>query len=111
MLIVGRSSIQGDPGAADAGTLNATEEGGAFLAGQLGKYVGLDDVGVTQDAETGTEFVIGKYLSPRLYVSYGISLVEEINTLKLRYTIGDRWTVSAETGLEQAIDIEYRIED
>jgi translocation and assembly module TamB len=111
MLVVGRSSIQSDPGAADAGALSATEQGGAFLAGQLGKYVGLDDIGVTQDAQTGTEFVIGKYLSPRLYVSYGISLVEEINTLKLRYTIGDHWTVSAESGLEQALDIEYRIED
>jgi translocation and assembly module TamB len=111
MLIVGRSSIQGDPGASDTGGPSATEEGGAFLAGQLGKYVGLDDVGVTQDADTGTELVIGKYLSPRLYVSYGISLVEEINTLKLRYTIGDRWTVSAESGQEQAMDIEYRIED
>ena len=111
MLIVGRSSIQGDPGAADSESLTATEQGGAFLAGQLGKYVGLDDVGVTQDADTGTEFVIGKYLSPRLYVSYGISLVDEINTLKLRYTIGDRWTVSAESGQESAIDIEYRIED
>jgi translocation and assembly module TamB len=111
MLIIGRSSIQGDPGAAEGESPSTTEQGGAFLAGQLGKYVGLDDVGVTQDADTGTELVIGKYLSPRLYVSYGISLVEEINTLKLRYTIGDRWTVSAESGLEQAIDIEYRIED
>jgi translocation and assembly module TamB len=109
MLIVGRSSIQGDPGAADGPS--ATEQGGALLAGQLGKYVGLDDIGVTQDEETGTELVIGKYLSSRLYVSYGISLVEEINTLKLRYTIDDRWTVSAESGLEQALDIEYRIED
>jgi translocation and assembly module TamB len=110
MLIVGRSSIQGDPGA-EGSELSTTEEGGAFLAGQFGKYVGLDDVGVTQDADTGTELVLGKYLSPRLYVSYGISLVEEINTLKLRYTIGDRWTVSAESGLEQAFDVEYRIED
>jgi translocation and assembly module TamB len=111
MLIIGRSSVQGDPGAADDSGLSTTEQGGAYLAGQLGKYVGLDDVGVTQDIDTGTEFVIGKYLSPRLYVSYGISLVEEINTLKLRYTIGDRWTVSAESGAEQAFDIEYRIED
>jgi translocation and assembly module TamB len=111
MLIIGRSSIQGDPGADDSQDLSATEQGGAFLAGQVGKYVGLDDIGVTQDADTGTELVIGKYLSPRLYVSYGISLVEEINTLKLRYTIGDRWTVTAESGLEQAFDVEYRIED
>jgi translocation and assembly module TamB len=108
MLLIGRSSIQG---ASEDGALSATEQGGAFLAGQLGRYVGLDEVGVAQDAETGTELVIGKYLSPRLYVSYGISLVEEINTLKLRYTIGDRWTLSAETGLEQAVDVEYRIED
>ena len=42
--------------------------------------------------------MIGKYLSPRLYVSYGISLVDEINTLKLRYTISDRWVISAESG-------------
>ena len=110
MLIVGRSSIQGDPGAADDG-VSATAQGGAFLAGQLGKYVGLDDIGLTEDAETGSEIVLGKYLSPRLYVSYGISLVDEINTLKLRYTIGDRWVISAESGEESAADIEYRIED
>ncbi|MGH8203280.1 MAG: translocation/assembly module TamB domain-containing protein, partial [Steroidobacteraceae bacterium] len=110
MLIIGRSNIQGDPGA-DESSLSAAEQGGAFLAGQLGRYVGLDDIGVTQDPDSGTEVVLGKFLSPRLYVSYGISLVEEINTLKLRYTLGDRWTLSAESGLEQAFDIEYRIED
>ena len=110
MLIVGRSSIQGDPGDTDGGPSSA-EQGGAILAGQLGKYVGLDDIGLTQDDDTGSQLVIGKYLSPRLYVSYGISLVEEINTLKLRYTIGDRWTLSTESGVEQAFDVEYRIED
>ena len=110
MLIVGRSSIQGDPGAPDD-DVSGTEQGGAILAGQLGKYVGIDDVGLTQDADTGSELVLGKYLSPRLYVSYGISLVDEINTLKLRYTIGDRWVISAESGQESAADIEYRIED
>jgi len=109
MLIVGRSNIQGDPGAADS-DVSATERGGALLAGQLGKYVGLDDVGLTEDDDTGAELVLGKYLSPRLYVSYGISLVDEINTLKLRYTIGDQWVISAESGQESAADIEYRIE-
>ena len=110
MLIVGRSSIQGDPGAGED-DVSDVERGGAILAGQLGKYVGLDDIGLTQDEDTGSQLVIGKYLSPRLYVSYGISLVDAINTLKLRYTIGDRWTLSVESGLEQAFDIEYRIED
>jgi translocation and assembly module TamB len=111
MLIVGRTSIQDDVGES-ADELSAEEQGGAILAGQLGKYVGLDDVGLTQNSSTGDQaLVFGKYLSPRFYVSYGISLVEEINTLKLRYTIGDRWTISAESGSENAADIEYRIED
>ena len=66
----------------------------------------------TRDQTTGDQsLVLGKYLSPRLYVSYGISLIEEINTLKLRYTIGDRWTVSVESGSETGADVEYRIED
>ena len=111
MLIVGRTSIQDDVGGS-ADELSPEEQGGAILAGQLGKYVGLDDVGLTKNSSTGDQsLVLGKYLSPRFYVSYGISLVEEINTLKLRYTIGDRWTISAESGSENAADIEYRIED
>lgn len=109
MLIVGRSNIQGDAGSGD-GDLSETERGGAIIASQLGKYVGLDDVGLTEDEDTGAELVIGKFLSPRLYVSYGISLVDEINTLKLRYTIGDNWVISAESGQESAADVEYRIE-
>ena len=109
MLIVGRSNIQSDAGEADE-ELSSTERGGALIAGQLGKYVGLDDVGLTEEEDVGAELVLGKYLSPRLYVSYGISLVDEINTLKLRYTIGDRWVISAESGRETATDVEYRIE-
>jgi translocation and assembly module TamB len=107
LLIVGRS-LGGESQTAEDPSLGT--QGGAALAGQLGRRVGLDDVGLAQDTDTGTELVIGKYLSPRLYISYGISLVDEINTLKLRYTIGDRWVISAESGRESAADIEYRIE-
>ena len=42
--------------------------------------------------------MLGKYLSPRLYVSYGISLTEQLNTLKLRYSLNDRWTVQDRGG-------------
>jgi translocation and assembly module TamB len=113
LLIVGRSldSLQADDrsrlGSEDSGLAT---QGGALLAGQLGRYVGLDEVGLAEDADNGSALVIGKFLSPRLYVSYGISLVDEINTLKLRYTIGDRWVFAAESGREAAVDIEYRIE-
>ena len=108
MLVVGRASLQREEG--DPESPSAAAAGGAFLAGRVGQRVGLDEVGVSQEAGGGTSLTIGKYLSPRLFVSYGISLVDQINTLKLRYTIGDRWALSAESGEESAADVEYRIE-
>ncbi|MBX3703502.1 MAG: translocation/assembly module TamB domain-containing protein [Steroidobacteraceae bacterium] len=113
LLIVGQSldRLQGEDRAGlESGRASLAAQGGALLAGQLGRYVGLDEVGLAQDADDGAALVLGKFLSPRLYLSYGISLVDEINTFKLRYTIGDRWVIAAESGRESAADVEYRIE-
>jgi len=112
LLIVGQSldTLQSDdPNDPQTGQASMAAQGGALLAGRLGPYVGLDDVGIAQGGD-GAALMLGKFLSPRLYISYGISLVDEINTLKLRYTIGDRWVISAEAGSESAADIEYRID-
>ena len=73
--------------------------GGGLLLGTV-ESRGTDD----------TEVVLGKYISPKLFVSYGISIVEAINTIKLRYTINSHWSLKAEAGLEQSADVEYRIE-
>ncbi len=54
--------------------------------------------------------MLGNYLSPRLYVIYGISLAESINTIKLRYTLGDRWTLRTEAGKERSAEVVYTIE-
>jgi translocation and assembly module TamB len=85
-------------------------QGGAILAQQFGSRVGVDDVGIESDLSNETSLVLGKYLSPRLYLSYGISLAEAINTLKLRYTIGDRWTIKTEAGRTRSADIVYTIQ-
>ncbi len=50
------------------------------------------------DINNATSVVLGKYLSDRLYVSYGISLAEAINTFKMRWTIGKGWTIKTEAG-------------
>ena len=57
-----------------------------------------------------TSLVLGKYLSPRLYLSYGISLTESINTIKMRYTLSDRWTMKTEAGKERSADLVFTIE-
>lgn len=87
-------------------------QGSAILANQLGQQLGLDleEVRVESDVNDQTRLVLGRYLSPRFYVSYGISLTEAINTLKLRYTINDRWTIRSEAGENRSADLEYKIE-
>lgn len=85
-------------------------QGGAILAQQLGARVGLEDVSVESDLSNETSLVLGKYLSPRIYVSYGISLAESINTLKLRYSLNDRWTIKSEMGQARGADLVYTIE-
>ena len=85
-------------------------QGGAILAQQLGSRVGIEDVGLESGLDNQTSLVLGKYLSPRLYVSYGISFTEQLNTLKLRYTLSDRWTIKTEAGQARGADLVYTIE-
>jgi len=91
-----------------------TMQGGGLLASQIGRRLGLEEVGVESslgsDGNANTALVLGKFLSPRLFISYGISLTESINTLKLRYTISDKWVFKTEAGENQSADLEYTIE-
>jgi translocation and assembly module TamB len=92
-----------------AGT-EALAQGSAILAQQLGSRVGIEDVGLESNLANETSLVLGKYLSPRLYVSYGISFTQQLNTLKLRYSLSDRWTVKTEVGQARGADLVYTIE-
>lgn len=89
-------------------------QGGSFLGSQLGRRIGIEEVGVESTVnsagEANTSLVLGKFLSPRLFVSYGISLTEAFNTLKLRYTISDKWVFKTESGENSSADIEYATE-
>jgi translocation and assembly module TamB len=85
-------------------------QGGAILAQQLGSHVGIEDVSLESDLANETSLVLGRYLSPRLYVSYGIALTEQLNVLKLRYSLGDRWTIKTEVGQARGADLVYTIQ-
>ena len=58
-----------------------------------------------------TQVVLGKFLSPKLFVSYGISIVEAINTIKLRYTLNERWSLKAEAGLDWWFEMRKGIDE
>jgi translocation and assembly module TamB len=102
-------SAQGS-GLAGGGRDAILAQGGAILAQQLGQRIGIEDVGIEQNLANETSLVFGKYLSSRLYVSYGVSLAEAINTLKLRYSINDRWTLRTEAGKEASAEVVYTVE-
>ncbi len=88
----------------------ALMQGSAMLFQQFGSKVGISDVSVESDLNNETSLVLGRYLSPRLYVSYGVSLAEAINTFKMRYTLGNRWTLKTEAGYARSADLVYTIE-
>jgi len=85
-------------------------QGGAILAQQLGSRVGIQDVSLESDLTNDTSLVLGRYLSPRLYVSYGVSLTQQLNVFKLRYSLGDHWTIKTEAGQARGADLVFTIE-
>ncbi len=111
-LILAGGSLEGAQGTGRSGAARdaVLAQGGAIIAQQLGSRLGIEDVGIEQGLDNTTSLVLGKYLSPRLYISYGISLAESINTVKMRYTLGDRWTIRTEAGTEQSAELVYTIE-
>ncbi|MDB6087969.1 MAG: hypothetical protein JWN85_753 [Gammaproteobacteria bacterium] len=109
-LILSGSLATAQPRQNGAGNA-ALVQGGAILAQQLGSRVGIQDVGVESDLLTNdTSLVLGRYLAPRWYVSYGISLTQQLNTLKLRYSLGDHWVIRTEVGQARGADLIYSIE-
>lgn len=67
---------------------SALSAGAGLLASQLGAKIGLDDAGVLESRTLGgAVFGVGKYLSPRLYVSYGVSMVGSGSVVTLKYLL------------------------
>jgi translocation and assembly module TamB len=112
-LLFGRSldSLQsGQATSVNKAAESLAMRGGGLLLGGIGTKLGLDEVSLERTDTEDTSVTLGKFLSPKLFVSYGVSIAEAINTIKLRYTLNERWSLKAEAGLEQGADIEYKIE-
>lgn len=110
-LVLGRPL--GAATSADSGQLSqaAAAVGGNFLAAKLGARLGFDTFEVgDSDALGTTAFTVGKYLSPKLYVSYGTALFEEGSILTLRYILSRRFELELESGAENRVGVNYTLE-
>jgi translocation and assembly module TamB len=85
---------------------------GNLIAKGLGKRLGINEIGIEDSPEIGgSAFTIGQYLSPRLYLSYGVGLFEPGQVVTLRYRINDKVSLEAVQGsLSQRAGVTYRIE-
>lgn len=86
-------------------------KGGNLLGERLAARFGLEEARI--EADDGLEqasLVLGKYLSPRLFVGYGIGLFDAVNTFRIRYLLTDELTLEAETGAGTSADLLYTIE-
>lgn len=89
----------------------ALSAGGNILAQQLGVKIGLDEMGITESrALGGAVFSVGKKISPRLFVSYGVSLLGTGQVMTLKYLIRRGFDVSIESGKETAASLNWRKE-
>jgi autotransporter translocation and assembly factor TamB len=85
--------------------------GANMLAMSLAPSLGLDEARIeTGSSQNKAQFVVGKYLSPRLFLGYGVGIYEPISTLRVRYLLSAKWSIEAITGDQQSTDLLYRIE-
>jgi translocation and assembly module TamB len=116
-LVLGRSmqnnTSDSEQSALNNAALMMSLGGGESLGKQLGEKIGVDEVEVSSAAgdSSSASLLVGKYLTPKLLVSYGVGLFEPVSTLKLRYTLSSKWKLVGEASdLRSSADLFYVIE-
>ena len=117
-LVLGRPLSSATSGEGDILMQAATTMGIKHTSGlrqTIASTLGIDtlelDTDTTAEGETEARLVIGKYLSPNLYLSYGAGLMESaVDTVKLRYEINRHLSLEAEQGAGTGVDLLYQIE-
>ena len=81
-------------------------------AGRMGyREVPVTPTGAAPKTSVGESLLtVGKYLTPKIYLSYGRSLVTGGSLFQLRYDILRHWQVETQSGSESGADIFYKLE-
>ncbi len=116
-LVLGRSLDEGGSASerglvADA-ALGLGLAGGDWLAQRLGGSIGFDEISLGAkpgESSDQAKLTVGKYLSPKLFISYGVGLFQPGHTFRLQYDIGRGFKLATETGIESGGDLLYTIE-
>jgi autotransporter translocation and assembly factor TamB len=86
-------------------------KGGSMLGPTLGQQVGINQAKLSTASDVrGTSLAFGRFLTPSLYVSYGIGVFDPISTLRLRYLLSNHFTLLAEVGKVTSADALVKVE-
>lgn len=107
---IGQGEGEGDAVQTAARSLGTAA--GGLLAKNLGKRLGVDEIGIKDDEMIGgSAFTIGQYLSPRLFLGYGVGLFEPGEVVTLRYSLTKALSLQAQRGTDESrAGVEFRIE-
>lgn len=113
-LLTGQSLTEGGAGERDVvreASLALQVAGGTFVGRELGQRFGVDTVTIESgDNPDEASVFFGEYLSPRLFVSYGVGLFEGTNIFRIRYDLSSRWSLEAQSGPRSGADFIYSLE-
>jgi len=134
------SSSTQDRSLISAAAMSLGLSGGDYFANQIGKKVGIDTIsigsapafgsdvaanpnfaaaqgiqtanntGAATAAQQSAQLTLGKYLTPKLYVSYGVGLFDSGYVFRLLYDLGHGFKLQGESGTDNGGDIIYTIE-
>ncbi|KAB7768448.1 translocation/assembly module TamB domain-containing protein [Xanthomonas maliensis] len=98
-LVLGRglSTASSDESQQVSAASAALSAGSSLVASQIGAKLGLDEAGVSQSSTLGSVVGFGKYLSPKLYVGYGVSMIGGSSVLTLKYLLSRGFDIEAES--------------
>lgn len=85
--------------------------GGSGVVSSAAEAAGVEDFQIEAAGQgEGAQVVLSGYLSPRLYVAYGVGVFSPVNTVTLRYSLTRRLYLEAVDGEDSALDLMYRFE-
>jgi translocation and assembly module TamB len=117
-LILGRplqdsSGSGAERSALGGAALSLGLSGSNFIANTLRGGLRLDEISIGSrpgESPELAQLTFGKYLSPKLFVSYGVGLFQPGQAFRLLYDIGRGFKLRTESGVQSGGDLVYTIE-
>jgi len=84
---------------------------GKSFTNQVRSQLGLDTFAINSTGETSnSSLTLGKYLTPKIFIRYGVGLFDTESSLSVDYSISDHIKLEAKSGSSQSVDIKYTVE-